>query len=186
MLRRRRVILTAIVGFVISATAYADMMPMLQVDTVARQAPDLRLQTYVQQTEFHYPFGIELAPQFLIGGLKPTLQPAAKTYVGQIHQTHSLQITTDGQGSFSLCLYALIGLGLAKCAPLTKRISFGHSFSIPAESFCSAPALCFIQPVYTEPEVLPQRYREAISSLLRKSLFTPVVLGGRGPPLVYL
>ena len=208
MLQRGRVILTVILGLAVTSTACADMMPVSQLDTAGRQAPNPRLQSYVQPGDCHYPFGTELAPLFLnfqskIINRKSSIEnfdplPAAKTNVGQTYQVQSLQILTDGQGSLSLCLYALIGLGLCKCAPFAKRLSFGpipqwyhdggpyqigHSFAIPTESLCSAPALCFIQPDCTVKDFLPQRYREAIYSLLRKSIFTPILLTSRGPPL---
>ena len=192
MLQRGRVILTVILGLAVTSTACADMMPVSQLDTAGRQAPNPRLQSYVQPGDCHYPFGTELAPLFLnfqskIINRKSSIEnfdplPAAKTNVGQTYQVQSLQILTDGQGSLSLCLYALIGLGLAKCAPLAKRISFGHSFALPPESLCSAPVLYFVQPDCIADDISPQYYKGTIAPLLRKSIFTPTILDPRGPP----
>lgn len=202
MFHRRRGTLIIVVGLAISATACADMMPASELDSGGRQSLNLRTRTALARTDCPYPFGTELAPQFIFGGLKPTLHsfallPQGKTDVGQSDQTQSLQILTDGQGSFSLCLYALIGLGLCKCAPLAKKLSFspipqwyhdggpfqvGHSFAISPDCLCSLSVLCFIQPDYAAQDISPEYYKGTIAPLLRKSLFTPNVLDPRGPP----
>jgi len=124
--------------------------------------------------------------------------PEANANVSQTSEMQHPLILTSGPGSFNLCLSALMGLGLCSSAHWVKRLSFGfvpewyhnggpfqigHSFAVTPESLCPVPACCFIQPVCTVEDSLPQYRLGTVTSLWRKSQFTPVVIGPRGPPL---
>jgi hypothetical protein len=110
--------------------------------------------------------------------------------------TKSPQVLTDNQSSLSLCLYVLMGAGLCRSIPLMKRMSLGwipdwyheggpfqvgHSHAIGPD-LCPAPLVCFIQPDNTAEDLTPKYDRGTITSLVRKSLFTPNLLASRGPP----
>lgn len=112
--------------------------------------------------------------------------------------TQVVQILVDRQNSATLCLYALLGLGLFKSAPWVKQISLGvvpgwyhdggpfqvgHSHAIGPD-LCSAAMVCFVQPDCVTQDFLPQYFRATVASLLRKSLFTPNVIAPRGPPSI--
>ena len=125
------------------------------------------------------------------------LLPDPEGDVGQTSEARLLRILSDGQSSFSLCLYALLSLGVCRSAPLVKKLSvgpipdwycaggpwqIGHSLVL-APDCCSAAVYCFIQPEHPR-ENSPSRYcRGAIMSLWRHSQFTPTALTSRGPPL---
>lgn len=119
------------------------------------------------------------------------------TGVGGPSLTGHAQIITDGQSSLSLCLSALIGLGLCSSAHCLKKLHFGfipewyhsggpfqigHSIVVNPDSICPAPAYCFVQPVLTAENPMPISRLRNIVSLWRESQYTPEVLFSRGPP----
>ncbi len=123
--------------------------------------------------------------------------PEANGDVSQTSEVQHPQILTNGPGSFNLCLSALIGLGLCSSAHFVKRLSFGfipewyhnggpfqigHSYAVMPESLCPAPVYCFIQPVCTVEDSLPQYRLRSVVSIWRKSQLTPTVIASRGPP----
>jgi hypothetical protein len=123
--------------------------------------------------------------------------PQADAQAGQLSETKPAQILTDRQNSLSLCLYALLGLGLCRSAPLVRKFhlscipdwyhnsgpsQIGHSFAISPDCLLSAPVVCFIQPDCETEDVAPQYFSGTIAALLRKSQFTPTTLASRGPP----
>jgi len=190
----RRKILTAIIGtLVITSAVYADMTPVSRLNTVRQRASQVFGRTALQYTK-------GLFSCFNVTGLdiwSVTLLPEAKADVSQASEMQQPQILTDGTGSFSLCLCALIGLGLCRTAPWVRKLSFGfvpewyhnggpfqigHSFAISPESLCPVPAYCFIQPVCMAEDSVPQYRLGTITSLWRKSQFSPTVLAARGPP----
>jgi len=105
-------------------------------------------------------------------------------------------VLTDGHDSLSLCLCALLSLGLCRSAPWVKKLSFGcipewyhegaplqigHSVVIAPDCLCSA-AVCFAQPDTTEAD-LPSRYHDGtIEPLRRKSQFISTIHAARAPP----
>ena len=193
---RRRVSLAAIVGLAVTATAWADMVPTSELDVARRQSVNVCACSAWQSTTV-FPSHTRLG---IAGhGFAPfSPLPVAKTDVGQSGQTHSLQLVTDGQGSLSLCLYALVGLGLCSAPHWAKRLSFGHipewyhsggpfqighSLAVTPESLRSGPVCCFVQPDCATGQPQLAYHRGTIAPLLRKSLLTPNTLAARGPPL---
>jgi hypothetical protein len=109
------------------------------------------------------------------------------------------QIISDRQSSLSLCISAIIGLGLCSSAHCVRKLSFGfipewyhnggpfqigHSFAVCPDSVCPAPVCCLVQPAVTAEDFLPQYHLGTVVSLWRKSQFTPDVIASRGPPIV--
>ena len=192
----RKVIAAIIAGLAVSAVSYADMMPVAGFDAGYRQSPRACVPTEQHSANFSSPFGVYAVADLdlpAVGCL-----PTANKGFEQDSEIRPVQILSDEQNSFSLCLYALLTLGLCKSAPFVKKLHFGsvpqwyhdggpsqigHSFAISPDCLCDAPALCFVQPDCTRQDPLPQYYMGIVTSLLRKSLFTPNVLDPRGPPL---
>jgi hypothetical protein len=195
MFEWRKVILFIIVGSAFTAPVWGDMMSAGAPDAEWRESLYVRIQTDLEDTNYARPFSYPNLAD--LGLVSDGFMPEASTDAGQTHQTQSLQILTEGQNSFILCMYALIGLGLCRSAPLVKNLSFGcipewyhnggpsqigHSFAISPDCLCDAPALCFVQPDCPAEDISPEYYKGIIAPLLRKSLFTPNVLASRGPP----
>jgi len=192
----RRIILAAVFGVLaLTATIHADMMSPSSLHGGYQQLPRACVTTNQQYTNLFSPFGcpsitnLDLPPFKSLPGLKGDAE--------QARQMQPVQVLSDGQTSFSLCLYAMLGLGLCKSAPFVKKLSLGcipewyhdggpfqigHTHAIGPESLCSAPVVCFVQPVCTAQDISPEYYKGIVASLLRRSLFTPNVLGPRGPP----
>jgi hypothetical protein len=173
---------------------HADMTPMSPLVLEYRQSLPVWDRAPLQHTDSSDPpdgFGIT-GLDFLLVGPVPGLGGAAKP----TREAEPAQVLTEGQSSFSLCLYALLGLGLCRSAPLVKKLSFGgvrdwyhhggpyqigHSYAIGPECVC-AVAVCFIQPDCLPEELVPPYHRGTIASLVWKSQSRPTILASRGPP----
>lgn len=122
--------------------------------------------------------------------------PAANDGVEQTCATEAAPILTDGQDSFGLCLYALLGLGLCRSLPLVKKVSFGyipqwyhdggpaqvgHSFAISPDCLWSDP-VCFVQPDCPAENPIPRYHFPTAVSRRRSSQFTPALRASRAPP----
>jgi len=193
---KRREILAAVLGVLaLGASVRADMMPLSPSEAGYR--PSLRAGVTADQVcvNLSGPF---VCPGVTDLGLPPVQSlPDARGDTGQTCETEPVQILTEGQNSFSLCLYALLGLGLCKSAPLVKKFSFGyipqwyhdggpaqvgHSLAISPDCLCSAPVCCFVQPDCTAEDHIPQYHFATVVALWRNSQFTPAILASRGPP----
>jgi len=192
----KRTILVLFVVMVCTVSAYADMMPVPTASAERGQS------SYVPcvQTDLHYADlsgtfsypnipNLDLWPVGLLSG------PIADT--GQTPEMQNIRSFTDGPGSFALCLYALIGLGLCQAAPWVKKLSFefipewyhdggpfqiGHSHAVTPETLYPMPACSFVQPARLVESHIPQYSQRTIVSLWRKSQFTSSVIASRGPP----
>lgn len=117
--------------------------------------------------------------------------------VEQADEALPARIQADGQNSFGLCLYALLGLGVCRSVPVVKRLSLshvpqwyhdggpfqiGHSHAISPDCLGHASACCLVQPDCTGGDLMPSYRQETIIVLWRKSQFTPNALASRGPP----
>jgi hypothetical protein len=124
--------------------------------------------------------------------------PKADVEVGQTTGIESSINLTGGPGSVSLCLYAMLGLGLCSAPHWIKKLSIGyipewyhnggplqigHSLAVSPESLCPVPVYCFVQPVLATEYLIPQYHHMTVVSLWRKSQFTPDIIASRGPPL---
>ena len=191
MIDGRRVLIFLIAGLVIAPTASAGMMPASSHD----------VGVFCPRTDPQYTNAPSLFDSSGVSGLDfwlGQLLPETPAEVQQDGQIQHAQTLTDGTGSLSLCLSALIGLGLCGSVHWVKKGSFhfvpewyhnggpfqiGHSHAVNPNTLCSVPVYCFIQPVCTAPDIKPQYRLGAIVSLWRESQFTPNVVGSRGPPV---
>ncbi len=192
----KRTILVLFVILVCTASVYADMMP------VPTQSAEYGQSSYVphSRTDFHYADSSSLFnyPSIANLDLWPVeLLPEPTADTEQTSELQNMRSFTDGPGSFALCLYALIGLGLCQAAPWIKKLSFefipewyhdggpfqiGHSHAVTPETLYPMPACCFVQPDRMVESHIPQYSQRTIVSLWRKSQFTPSVIASRGPP----
>jgi len=196
MIDGRRIITAIIAGLVVRGAVYADMTPVSQLDAGRRHSPHVCGQTDFQYTNFISPSNYPSVAKIDLWSVE--FLPEANADVSQTSEIQHPLSLTNGPGSLNLCLSALIGLGLCSSAHWMKRLSFdfipewyhdggpfqiGHSFAVTAESLCPAPACCFIQPTCTVEDSLPQYHLGTVTSLWRKSQFSPAVIAPRGPPL---
>ena len=192
----RRKILSVLVGVLaLTAAVNAGMVPVSRPDAERLQPPRVCGRTDLQPTDFA---GLFDYPSVTDLNLEPVrFSPEVGLGIGQPPLTQDAQILTDGQSSLSLCLSALIGLGLCSSAHCLKKLSFGfipewyhnggpfqigHSLAVSPESLCPAPACCFVQPVWAVEDSLEQYRLGTVTSLWRKSQFTLCILAPRGPP----
>ena len=110
----------------------------------------------------------------------------------------TLMELTDGPGSASLGLYALMGLGLFSTPRWIRRLhpghlpqwyhdggpfQIGHSFAVSPEILYPAPVDCIVQPDHPAEYSLPRYRLKTVMSCWRTSQFTPETIAARGPPL---
>ena len=195
MIDGRKLITVVIGGLVVTAAAYADMVPVSRLDAGRRQpqpvCDKINLYNNNLSDSYNSPSVADLS-SWSVGFL-----PQANTDIEQTSEIQQLQSLTNGPDSLNLCLSALIGLGLCSSAHFVKRFSFsfvpewyhnggpfqiGHSHAITPESLCTTAVCCFVQPVCTAEDSLPIYCLGTITSLWWKSQFTPAVLASRGPP----
>ena len=195
MIRWSRLLVAIVAVFAVCTGVHADMMQASAVDVdvrqVARAASVVDRQLIDSAGLCDYASITDLS-------IEPVdLSPQGGEEVGELLLTQNAQILTDGQSSLSLCLSALIGLGLCSSAHCLKKLSFGfipewyhnggpyqigHSFAVNPDSLCPAPAYCFIQPVPIAEDLMPKYRSGAVLSLWRMSQYTPDVIAPRGPP----
>jgi hypothetical protein len=196
MIDGRRIITAVIGGLVFTATVYADMTPVSQSDAKRVQSSNACRLAELQYTNLSSPYNPPSVTELDLWSVE--FFPEAKADVSQTAEIQHLQILTNGQGSLNLCLSALIGLGLCSSAHWVKRISFGfvpewyhnggpfqigHSYAVTPESLCPVPVCCFVQPVCTVEDSLPQYRLGTVTSLWRKSQFISDVIASRAPPI---
>jgi hypothetical protein len=194
MIKGGRVILSIIIGLAVTANVYADMTPAYTPDAGCPQSQHVCVLTNPGHTNYltqsGYPVVADLAQ------LSIEFLPQARADMAPASETQPLLILTDGAGSFSLCLYALLGLGLCGSGQWLKKISLGcipewyhdggpyqigHRYAVGPQSICYSSA-CFVQPNFIAEHISPEYYEGTIASLLRKSQFIPTILAARGPP----
>ena len=165
-----RSIITAIIwGWVVTVGVYADMTPVSRSDAKCVQSSHICGRTDLQYTNLSSPSNFSSVGHLDLWSVE--FLPEANADVSQTSEIQHPLSLTNGQGSISLCLSALIGLGLCSSAHWVKRLSFGfvpewyhnggpfqigHSYAVTPESFCPAPAFCFIQPVCTVEDFFPR------------------------------
>jgi hypothetical protein len=140
------------------------------------------------------------APPLTVPEFEPSrLLPDPRYDLDQPIHVPPIQIGADsGQSSLSLCLSALMGLGLYSSAHSLKRLSLGlipqsyhnagpvqigHSIAVHPDSVCPIPVCCFVQPVPGAEDIIPHYHFGTVTSIWRKSQFTPDAIASRGPPV---
>jgi hypothetical protein len=172
------------------------MMPVSPAEVDCRQPAQANTLTDFRPARPSTPFA-GFPGTFDLDSLPVVFLPPPNPEAGQTSETKPAQILTDRQNSLSLCLYALLSLGLCRSAPLVKKLhlgcipdwyhsggpsQIGHSFAISPDCLTAAPEVCFLQRAGETEDVTPQYLSGAIAALLRKSQFTPTTLACRGPP----
>jgi len=195
MIGGRKFIAVVIWGLVATAGVYADMVPVSRIDAGRGHSSPFCGGTILEDTDLFSPFNCSFVTERVL--LSVEFLPEANADIIQTSEMQYPQSLTNGPSSFNLCLSALIGFGLCSSAHWVKRLSFGfipewyhnggpfqigHSYAVTPESLCPVPVYCFIQPVFTVGDSLPQYRLGTVTSLWRKSQFTPIVLAPRGPP----
>lgn len=196
MVGRQKIIPVLLGALSLCVAVRADMVPLSPGDMGYRQSPQTSVPVDPRLPNRSSPCA-GFAGITDLGSLPVGFLPQPNAEAGGASETKPTEILTDRQNSLSLCLYALLSLGLCQSAPFVKKLhlgcipdwyhsggpyQIGHSFAISPDCFCSAPVYCFIQPDATVEDCLPQYYRGTIASLLRESQCTPTALGARGPP----
>ncbi len=195
MVIQRSEILVAVVGVLtLGVIVRADMRPVSPPDAEPWQ-PHACAVTTQQDTGLSNP--LDCLSITDLGSLPVKSLPDLHGGMGPGGEMPSARIQSDGQDSFGLCLYALLGLGVCRSVPVVKRLSFshipqwyhdggpfqiGHSHAISPDCLCYATACCLVQPDCAAEDPIPQYRREIIISLWRRSQCTPTVLAPRGPP----
>ena len=193
MVGLRNIVAGIIAALLITATAYADMMPAFELVPGRQQRPRVCASGGPAHTDPAGPFAdTSIVDPF---SLFATSLPVAHVEARPVSALPPLRIRSDGQSSLSLCLYALIGLGLCRSVPWARRLSLagvpewfhdggpiqiGHSFAVSPDCRCPAPA-CFIQPGHAVED--PIRQCRWDTPLCWRSQVTPTTLAPRGPPL---
>jgi len=195
VINRRKLLITVGLGLLVTTGVYADMTPVSRMDAKCVQSSNACRLAELQYTDLSSSSNPPSVAKIDLWSVE--FLPEAKDDDSQSAEIQHLQILTNGPGSLNLCLSALIGLGLCSSAHWVKRISFGfvpewyhnggpfqigHSYAVTPESLCPVPVCCFIQPVCTVEDSLPQYHLGTVASLWRKSQLTPTVLAPRGPP----
>ena len=196
MTKRRQIFIAVFGVLVLAAPLYADMMPLSASGGRGGQ-PACSPQPTGTFSEEQLAWG-DCRGIADLGVLPVGPLPVVDGDIEQACERQAAPILSDGQNSFSLCLYALLGLGLCRSAPWVKRLhlgaipewyhdggpsQIGHSLAISPDCLCSTPVYCFVQPEDAAQDCIPQYRQEIIVSLWRKSQFAPEVIASRGPPL---
>ncbi len=195
MVSNRRFIAVVIGGWIIAGAVRADMTPLSRPDAVSCQSMNVCGQTDLGQTNSSSPFACLSVTDL---NYRPVeFLPEASADPGQMFETQHPQSLTNGPSSLSLCLSALMGLGLCSSAHSLKKVSFGfipkwycnsgpfqigHCLAVSPDSVCPVSACYFVQPVWFAECLMPQFRLRTIVSLWRESQFTPELLASRGPP----
>ena len=196
MIGWRKSVLAFVGGLFVCAAVHADMVPVSQLDIEPRQPEQACSRTDLPRANLSSPFG-SLSTSG-VSSWSVEFLPKASMDVGQSFEMPYPQILTSGQSSLSLCLSALIGLGLCSSGHYVKKLHFGfipewyhnggpyqigHSFAVNPDSVCPVPVCCFDQPVRTAEDITPQYRCGTVVSLWRESQFTSDVIAPRGPPM---
>ena len=191
---RRRVIAGIFWALMVAGAVRAKMVLADALEAEQQKPVGVCGGTEVRHASVSAPFGRPCVAN--LGFWPVQFLPEAAADIGQSAQvSHSIDLT-GGPGSYSLCLYALIGLGLCSSPHWVRKLRFGHipewyhkgspfqighSHALGPQSLYPLPVCCFVQPVLGGPHIPKHRLR-TILSCWRKSQFTPDVMASRGPP----
>jgi hypothetical protein len=218
LMKKRRMVPAVILALLATAAVRADLMPLSPSNTSAAGMSPSRL-AEERGTEGENA-GRSQACAFLSfdspsfsASYVPTFSPVVtadelgvlplpplcdlRDEVEEAGGTPSVRILAEGQSSFALCLYGLLGFGAFRSLSCVRKVSLGaipdwyhagapaqigHSFALTPDCRCSTPEYCFVQPDTTPSDCQPRYYQGTITSLWRKSQFIPTLLASRGPP----
>jgi hypothetical protein len=194
MLKRSQVLVAVLGVLALGATLRADWKPVSLTDGGQAQSSRACIAADEHGANPSGPFDCPA-----IAGpdlLSVTSLPGLNGDVGQAPQTQPVQILSEEHNSLSLCLCALLGVGLWKAPVCVKKLHFGvipdwyhdagpaqvgHSLANSPDCVCCA-LICFVQPEVRAQDITPGYRREVIVALWRIAQFTPTVDAPRGPP----
>ncbi len=195
---RQKIIPVFIGVMALGGVAWADLVPLSPLEAAYCPPTQVCVET-PPPSSYLSPLPVGLANIVDLGPLPIGLPLMPDAGAGEQRQTKVAKIMADRQDSLSLCLYALLSLGLCRSVPLVKKFhvgwipdwyhadgpaQIGHSFAISPDCLCSIPGSRLARRglMAGDERVLPQHRWGAIVSLWRESQFTPSVLTSRGPP----
>ena len=197
MICRRRLIPGIISLLLFTGIVRADMVSVMKLEVERQASPFAGGRAEGLHANSPSPSESLIDIQFDAGTVLFLPEPDAK--IRQSTQvSDTLLDLTNRPGSVSLCLYALLSLGLCSAPHWIKKLhlghipewyhdggpfQIGHSYAISPESLCPVPVDCFIQPDVTAEVFIPQYRLRTIVSCWRQSQFTLEVQAARGPPL---
>lgn len=195
MVARRNIITAVMAVLFVAGVCCADVMPFSRPDSDL-ESQQTRRRSDQQRSSYS---GTSLCTDSVDLCSLP-LGPLLSEQAGlqRASEPQPLYILSDEHDSLSLCLYALLGLGLCHSAPCVKKLSFGcipewyhdggpfqigHSYALGPDCLDSASVCCFVQPDCGADDSVSHDYWGTMAALLRKSIFTPTLLTSRSPPL---
>ena len=197
MISGSKQIVAVIAVLIVVGVIHADMVPPSALDAGQSRVVRDRQETGLQYSELLGPScGANVTERDL---WSVQFLPETDADIVETSQTQHPQVLTDGSDSLSLCLCALMGLGLCSSSHYVKKLSFGfapewyhsggpfqigHSHAVMPNNLSLTPVCCFIQPVFVAESLIPIYRLRTIESLWRESQFAPAVLDPRGPPLL--
>jgi len=195
MINGRKQIAAVIAVLIVVGITHADMVPPSALDAGHRHVVRDRQKPGLQYSELLGPaYGADVTERDLWSA---RFLPQATENIVETPQAQNPQILTDGSNSLSLCLCALIGLGLCRSGHWVRKLSLGfvpewyhsggpfqigHSHAVMPNNLSLTPAYCFIQPAFVSESLIPIYRSRTVESLWRKSQFASAVLASRGPP----
>lgn len=192
----RTFVAVGVCGLAVSAAARADMVSASTLDAPHRQLERCS-QAVLLRADLSSTFDSFNTADF--SSWSEEFLPEASADVAQSSEELSpAPVLTNGASSLSLCLSALIGLGLCSSTHWVKKLSFGfvpdwyheggplqigHSLAANPDSLCTAQLCCFFQQPCMAERLVPNYRSRAIAALWRESQSARDVIGSRGPPL---
>ena len=193
---RRKQILSLIVALLVAGAARANIVLVSERDGEREPLRHVCSRMEFQHADSSGLYDSSVAVDLDFGPVQ-FLPQAGVDDVGQTSQTPYAMELTGRPDSSSLCLYALMGLGLCSAPHWVRRLSLGsipewyhesgpfqigHSHAAMPESLCSLQVCFLVPPDDRADHLIPQYRLRTILSLWRKSQFTLAVLAPRGPP----
>jgi len=193
MSKIRGIFAAAVMVSVLAGSVHGDLMPIPVAEAGMEQSVSVSAPPEVDSQAASEPYLVLPGAFDLPSGHLGLLVDAA---LAEAAEPPNVLILTDRSNSFSLCLYALIGLGVFRSAHSIRKPSLGfmpewyhaggphqlgHRHALGPDAVCHA-RLCFVQPERRPLGLLPQYRRGMMAPLLRISQCTPTVLASRGPP----
>ncbi len=194
---RRKQILGLIVALLVAGAARAEMVLVFERDGERKTLRNVCSRIEFQHADFPGLYDSSVAVDLDFGPVQ-FLPQAGVDDVGQTSQTPYAMELTGRPDSSSLCLYALMSLGLCAAPHWVRRLSsgftpewyhdggpfqIGHSHAATPESICSLQVCFLVPPDDPAEDSLPRYHQRTILALWWKSQFSPSVIASRGPPL---
>lgn len=195
MIERRKTLVAVLGALALSVAGKAAMRPV-SLPVAGFEPAHACVTSLSERADRLRPFDGPDVADLDLSPIRPV--PISDRSAGSAGPAQSVSTLSEGQNSFSLCLFALFGLGLYKTIPLGRKLSvgcawipqwyhdggpaqIGHSFAVSPDCLCSA-LVCFVQPDSTVEDPIPSYHSRSVISCWRTSQFTPALLASRGPP----